>query len=147
MRTKILCHINEKKKSKVCLVKCFRQHFLQHRAWLWHHFYLLLNEMIVSVNQNGLLFKKITFKILNEYNRFQETRYQHFHKWHVAKICGRHRVTIQNCKATWTSLLTKKKAKSTLTMPLLCPNCPKAWALIQGRFRQVSLYFLYDKYL
>ena len=30
----------------------------------WRHFYLLLNEMKVSLNWNGLLYKKITFKIL-----------------------------------------------------------------------------------
>jgi hypothetical protein len=29
-------------------------------------FYLILNEIKVSLNQNGLLFKKVTFKILNE---------------------------------------------------------------------------------
>jgi hypothetical protein len=37
---------------------------------------------------NELLFKKITFKIQNEYDRFQLTRCRHFHKWHVAKIRG-----------------------------------------------------------
>ena len=30
----------------------------------WRHFYLLLNEMKVSLNWNGLLYTKITFKIL-----------------------------------------------------------------------------------
>jgi hypothetical protein len=30
-----------------------------------------LNENKVSLNRNGLLFKKITFKILNGYDRFQ----------------------------------------------------------------------------
>ena len=34
-------------------------------------FYLLLNEIKVSLDRNGLLFKKITFKILNGYDRFQ----------------------------------------------------------------------------
>ena len=30
-----------------------------------------MNEIKVSMNRNGLLSKKITFKILNGYNRFQ----------------------------------------------------------------------------
>ena len=38
----------------------------------WHHFLLLLNEMKVSINRNILLFKKFTFKILNEYYRFNK---------------------------------------------------------------------------
>ena len=42
-----------------------------------------MNEIKVSINRNGLLSKKITFKILyNGYGRFQQTRarYRHFHK-------------------------------------------------------------------
>jgi hypothetical protein len=39
-----------------------------------------------------------------------------------------HRATIQNYKATWTSLLTNEKAKSTITR-WLHPNRPVAWAL------------------
>ena len=34
----------------------------------WCHFYLLLNEFKVSLNRNGLLLKKVTFKILNGYS-------------------------------------------------------------------------------
>ena len=30
-----------------------------------------MNEIKVSINRNGLLYKKITFKILNGYDRFQ----------------------------------------------------------------------------
>ena len=37
----------------------------------WCHFYLILNEIKVSLNRNGLLFKKVTFKIINEYHRIQ----------------------------------------------------------------------------
>jgi len=48
----------------------------------------------------------------------------------VEKIRGRrHRVTLQNYKATWTSLLTNEKAKSTFTRRLLCLYCPLTWAL------------------
>jgi hypothetical protein len=36
----------------------------------------------------------------------------------------RHRATLQNYKATWTSLLTNEKAKSTFTRRLLRPDCP-----------------------
>ena len=90
-----------------------------------------MNEIKVSINRNGLLSKKITFKILNNgYDRFQWTcaRYRHFHKWKVAKIRGRrHRATLQNYKATWTSLLTNEKAKSTFTRRLLRPPM---WALM-----------------
>jgi hypothetical protein len=56
-----------------------------------------------------------------------------FHKWQVEKIRGRrHRATLQNYKANWTSLLTNEKAKSTFTRRLLCPNRPPTWAL-QGK--------------
>jgi hypothetical protein len=41
----------------------------------------------------------------------------------------RHRATLQNYKATWTSLLTNEKAKSTFTGRLLRPNRPPMWAL------------------
>jgi hypothetical protein len=46
-----------------------------------------MNEIKVSITRNGLLSKKITFKILNNgYDRFQWTcaRYRHFHK---LKVC------------------------------------------------------------
>ena len=94
----------------------------------WRHFYLLLNEMKVSLNWNGLLYKKITFKILiNLMNTidFNEQDVNIF----VAKICGQHRATIQNYNVTWTSLWTNLKAKSTLTRWLLRPNRPVAGAL------------------
>ena len=96
-----------------------------------------MNEIKVSINHNGLLSKKITFKRLNEYDRFQWTcaRYRHFHKWQVETIHGRrHRATLQNYKATWTSLLTNEKAKSTFTRRLLRPNRPPTWALLQSIF-------------
>jgi hypothetical protein len=48
----------------------------------------------------------------------------------VEKICRRrHRATLQHYKATWTSLLTNEKAKSTFTRWLLRLNCPPTWAL------------------
>ena len=113
MWTNILCHRNEKKKSKVCLVKSsFRVPstfpialcMIVSPFWWCHFFVIILNEMKVSLNRNGLHFKKIAFKILNEYNRFPLTRYQHFHKWYNAKICGLHKVnkeTIQNAFETF----------------------------------------------
>jgi len=52
-----------------------------------------------------------------------------FNKWHLKKICWRHRATLQNFKATWTSLLTNDKAKSTFTRRFLHPNRPLTWAL------------------
>jgi hypothetical protein len=58
MRTQTLCHRIEKKLIKSLFVS-FDQHFS------WCHFYLILNEIKVSLNRNGLLFKKVTFKILN----------------------------------------------------------------------------------
>jgi hypothetical protein len=39
------------------------------------------------------------------------------------------RATLQNYKATWTSLLTNEKAKSTFTRRLLRPSHPLTWAL------------------
>ena len=65
--------------------------------------------------------RKSLSKYLLTYDRFQWTRCQHFCKWHVAKICGQHRATIQNYNVTWTSLWTNLKAKSTLTWWLLRP--------------------------
>ena len=44
-----------------------------------------------------------------------------------AKIRGQHRVTLQNYKATWISLLTNEKSKSTFTRQLLRPL---TWALL-----------------
>ena len=40
-----------------------------------------------------------------------------------------HTATLQNYKATWTSLMTNEKVKSTFTRRLLCPNRPPTWAL------------------
>ena len=48
-------------------------------------------------------------------------------KWR--KYTGSDKATLQNYKATWTSLLTNEKAKSTFTRRLLCPNSPPTWAL------------------
>jgi hypothetical protein len=42
---------------------------------------------------------------------------------------GRHRATLQKYKATWTSLLTNEKAKSSFTRRLLRPSHPLMWAL------------------
>ena len=51
-------------------------------------------------------------------------------------ICGRHMAALQNYEATWTSLLTNEKAKSTTTRRLLRPNRLLTWALADciGRF-------------
>ena len=48
----------------------------------------------------------------------------------MAKIYRRHRLTLQNYKVTGTSLLTNKKAKSTFTRRLLCPNSLLTGALV-----------------
>ena len=85
-------------------------------------------------NQKFVL-KKVTIKVHNESNGIQYTQSRHFLTWHVAKILGRHRATIQNCKATSTSLFTNKKTKSTLPRGLLCPNHPVTWVL--SYFRQL----------
>jgi hypothetical protein len=79
MRTKILCHRSEKKINqkfvwlKVASINISRSTvpdcvpFFVTPFLLGTDFYLLLNEIIVSLNRNGLLFKKVTFKILNGY--------------------------------------------------------------------------------
>jgi len=117
-----------------------------------------MNEMKVSINRNGLLSKKITFKILNNgYDRFQwiRARYRHFHKWQVEKICGRrHRATLQNYKATWTSLLTNEKAKSTFYKATSSPESPSnvsadyfccLLTLEQNNHKSIILCFKYKK--
>jgi hypothetical protein len=128
MRTQILCHriekkINQKLRSTFPVAQC-----LIAPPFSWWHFYLILNEIKVSLNRNGLIFKKVTTKILNEYHIFQWTRCRHFHKWHVAKIRGQHRVTLHNYKATRTSLLINEKSKSTFTtqLPPLPPDVSPA---------------------
>jgi hypothetical protein len=60
-----------------------------------------------------------------------------FHKWHVAKICGQHRATVQNYKATWTLLLTNEKAKSTFTRQLLRLL---TWALLLVLFKNLHVH-------
>jgi len=50
---------------------------------------------------------------------------------HVAKIHGQHRPTLQNYKATWTSLLTNEKEKSTSARRLLHPNHLQTWTMCQ----------------
>ena len=51
----------------------------------------------------------------------------------MEKIRGRrHRATLQNYKATWTSLLTNEKAKSTFTRRLLRLNRHPTWALLRN---------------
>jgi hypothetical protein len=74
-----------------CLVKSsFGQDLSQHSAWLhhlsnqWSHYYLLLNELKLSLNWNELRYNKITFKILNGYNtsklsKFGAYLYSHVH--------------------------------------------------------------------
>ena len=87
----------------------------------------LLVTFLFDIERNKSFFKPkwINFQENhNEYHIFQWTRCRHFHKWHVAKIRGQHRVTLQNYKATWTSLLINEKSKSTFTTqrpgPLTC---------------------------
>ena len=48
---------------KVALINIYRSTVPD---FSWCHFYLILNEIKVSLSRNGLLFKKVTFKILNE---------------------------------------------------------------------------------
>jgi hypothetical protein len=69
-----------KYKEKVRLVKSsFGQHFLYHGGLRTpSHSTIFICK--VSIKRSELLFKKITFKILNEYDRFQSTPYRHFHK-------------------------------------------------------------------
>jgi hypothetical protein len=86
------------------------------------------------LNRNGLIFKKVTSKILNEYHRFQWTRCRHFHKWHVAKIRGPHWVTLHKYKATWISLLINENSKSTFTTQL---RHPLTWALLLVLFQKL----------
>jgi ABC-type sugar transport system permease subunit len=100
----------------------------------WCHLYLILTEIKVSLNRNGLIFKKVTSEILNEYHRFQWTRCRHFHKWHVTKIRGPHWVTLHKYKATWTSLLINENSKSTFTTQL---RHPLTWALLLVLFQKL----------
>ena len=53
--------------------------------------------------------------------------YKKKHKWHMAKICGWHRATLQNYKATWTSLPTNEKTNTTSTRRLLRLNRLQTW--------------------
>ena len=49
-----------------------------------------MNEIKVSINRNGLLSKKITFKILNGYNRFYVTEMRKIsssHPWYSRHRC------------------------------------------------------------
>ena len=77
MRTQTLCHRIEKKINqkfvwlKVASINISRSIVSDWAPFSWCHFYLILNEIKVSLNRNGLLFKKVTFKILNEYHRIQ----------------------------------------------------------------------------
>ena len=43
----------------------------------------------------------------------------------VVKICGRHKSTLQNYKAIWTSLLTNEKANSSSTRQLFQQSHPR----------------------
>jgi len=51
----------------------------------------------------------------------------------VAKICWRHRATLLNYKATWTSLLTNETAKSSSARWFLCPNHPLILPLLLSK--------------
>jgi hypothetical protein len=69
---KTLCHRIENKINwqfawlKVASINISRSSVWLQPPFSWCHFYLILNEIKVSLNRNGLLFKKVTFKILNE---------------------------------------------------------------------------------
>ena len=75
MRNKILCHRNEKKMNqnfvwlKVAVVNISHSTVHDCVPLQWCHFYLLLNEMKVSLNRNGLLLKKISFKNMIHFNK------------------------------------------------------------------------------
>ena len=77
MRTQTLCHRIEKKINqkfawlKVASINISHSTVSDCAPFLVVPFYLILNEITVSLNRNGLLFKKVTFKILNEYHRIQ----------------------------------------------------------------------------
>ena len=56
----------------VCLRKTNTNSFILSRAYTGISTKPLMNEIKVAINRNGLLSKKITFKILNNgYDRFQ----------------------------------------------------------------------------
>ena len=58
-------YVTEKMNKKNCLV---RSSIVQHSIvspFRWHHYFLLLNKIKVSLKRNGVLFKGITFKMLN----------------------------------------------------------------------------------
>ena len=77
MRTQTLCHRIEKNINqkfvwlKVALINISHSTVSDCAPFSWCNFYLILNKIKVSLNRNGLLFKKVTFKILNEYHRIQ----------------------------------------------------------------------------
>ena len=78
MRTQTLCHRIEKKInqkfawSKVASINISCSPVSDCTLFLVVSFLFDIERNFkVSLNQNGLLFKKVTFKILNEYHRIQ----------------------------------------------------------------------------
>jgi hypothetical protein len=98
MRTKILCRRNEKKiNQKFAWLKLVSVNISHTTMYENVHcnpsdvaIIICYRTKLKFLLSNGFFFNNITFKILNKYNRFPYTCYQHFHKWHMAKICGRH---------------------------------------------------------
>jgi hypothetical protein len=90
------------------------------------------------MDNKWITLKKISFKILiDTIDLKKKPGYRQFHKWHVAKICGWHRGTLQNYKATWLSLSTNEKAKSISTS---LPESPSKVSPVnsQIKFRRIS---------
>jgi hypothetical protein len=71
MRTKILCHRNENEINQkfVCLKVASIN--ISYSTVPGCVPFPMAPLLFVSLNRNRLLFKKITFKIINEYHRFQ----------------------------------------------------------------------------
>ena len=77
MRTQTLCHRIENKINqqfvwlKVASIIISRSTVSDCAPFLVVPFLFDIERIKVSLNRNGLLFKKVTFKILNEYHRIQ----------------------------------------------------------------------------
>lgn len=80
------------------------------------------SEQTVPLNQNGWLFQKVTIKYIMNQMDFNK----HNIAIYMSKILGWHTAASQKWKVTYILLLTNKKAKTTFSMRLLCPNHPVA---------------------
>ena len=122
----------EKNKSKVCLVKSSfinisRSTVSDCALFLVVPFFLYWTKLKFLYTGMDYFSRKSLSKYLMSTIEFNKHDFDIFINGTWEKIRGQHRVTLQNYKATWTSLLTNEKSKSTFTRQLLRPL---TWALL-----------------